>query len=182
MSICETNTNPDVKKAIPAVVNAICKPAETNKAVSELMGTTFVVPVDAPTLAILCPILARALKEKLAIHKRAACVVISNMSKLVETPDAVAPFGSLLVPELHKVSKNVQFQEIRDEALKALDNLTKALDASQGTTRCCSSATKRPHVVLHQWEYRSRRECDRPAVRYATAATHVVLPIGESRI
>jgi len=127
LAICSTNANQDIKPTIPAVVNAICKPAETNKAVSELMGTTFVVPVDASTLAILCPVLARALKEKLAIHKRAACIVISNMSKLVETPKAVAPFGSLLVPELHKVAENVQFEEIRDEALKALANLTKAL-------------------------------------------------------
>jgi hypothetical protein len=130
LAVCNTNTNRDVAPTIPAVVNAICKPAETNKAVMDLMGTTFVVPVDAATLAILCPILARALKEKLAIHKRAACIVVSNMSKLVETPSAIAPFGSLLVPELQKVVKNVQFEEIRDEALKALNNLTKALGDS----------------------------------------------------
>jgi len=91
------------------------------------VGTTFVVPVDASTLAILCPLLARALKEKMALHKRAACIVIANMSKLVETPQAVAPFGSLLVPELQKVAANVQFEEIRDESLKALKALTKAL-------------------------------------------------------
>jgi hypothetical protein len=127
LAICGTNVNADIRPAIPAIVNAICKPSETNKAVSELMGTTFVVPVDASTLAILCPVLARALKEKLAIHKRAACIVISNMSKLVESPASVAPFGSLLVPELQKVAANVQFEEIRDESLKALKNLTKAL-------------------------------------------------------
>jgi hypothetical protein len=127
LAICKTNTNKDVAPTLPAVVNAICKPAETNKAVSELMSTTFIVPVDAPTLSILVPILARALKEKLAIHKRAACIVINNMSKLVETPTAIAPFGSLLVPELKKVVLNVQFEEIRDEALKALNSLTKAL-------------------------------------------------------
>mmetsp|Transcript_20852 Transcript_20852/g.45206 ORF Transcript_20852/g.45206 Transcript_20852/m.45206 type:complete len:574 (+) Transcript_20852:144-1865(+) len=134
LAVCQTNTNADVKKTIPAVVNAICKPSDNNKAISELMGTTFVVPVDASTLAILCPILARGLKEKLAIHKRAACLVISNMSKLVEKPEAVAPFGSLLVPELQKVCQNVQFQEIRDEALKALNNLTKALGDSYKIT------------------------------------------------
>jgi elongation factor 3 len=127
VAICKTNLNKDIAPTLPAVVNAICKPADTNKAVSELMSTTFVVPVDASTLSILCPILARALKEKLAIHKRAACIVISNMSKLVETPEAIAPFGSLLVPELKKVANNVQFTEIRDEALKALASLTKAL-------------------------------------------------------
>ncbi len=127
LAICYTNANQDVKPAIPAVVNAICKPAETNKAIEKLMGTTFVVTVDAPTLSILCPILSRALKEKLAIHKRAACLVISNMSKLVGSPEDVAPFGPLLVPELKKVASSVQFEEIRDEALKALNTLTKAL-------------------------------------------------------
>lgn len=127
LAICSTNTNRDIQPTIPAVVNAICKPADTNKAVADLMGTTFVVPVDASTLAILCPVLARALKEKLAIHKRAACIVIANMSKLIEEPAAIAPFSSLLVPELKKVSINVQFTEIRDEALKALASLTAAL-------------------------------------------------------
>lgn len=138
LAICQTNTNPDIQNAIVAVCDAICKPSECNKAVSELMGTTFVVPVDAPTLAILCPVLARALKEKLAIHKRAACLVVANMSKLVVSPEAVAPFGNLLVPELQKVANNVQFEEIRDEALKALAALTKALGDSysaEGSSR-----------------------------------------------
>lgn len=124
---CETNLNPDVKPAIPAVVNAIVKPADTVKAVEELMATTFVATVDASTLAILCPILSRGLKDKLAINKRACCLVIQNMSRLVETPEAVAPFGPLLVPDLKKVAENVQFEEIRDTALAALATLTKAL-------------------------------------------------------
>jgi len=133
LAMCETNENPDVSPAIPAVVNAICKPSATNTAVQELMGTTFVASVDASTLSILCPVLARALKEKLAINKRAACIVISNMSRLVDSPQAVAPFGPLLVPELKKVATNVQFEEIRDAALSALGNLTKALGDSYST-------------------------------------------------
>lgn len=142
LAVCETNTNPDIAPAIKAVVAAIGTPSETNKAVSELMATTLVVPVDAPTLAILCPVLARALKERLAQHKRSACLVIKNLSKLVVSPDAIAPFGKLLVPELQKTAENVQFEEIRDEALSALKNLTQALgdqykqggcDGDQGT-------------------------------------------------
>jgi hypothetical protein len=142
LAICQTNPNPDVAPAIPAVVNAVCKPAETNKAVEELMGTTFVVTVDAPTLSILCPVLSRALKEKLAIHKRAACIVINNMSKLVGSPEDVAPFGPLLVPELKKVAESVQFEEIRDEALKALASLTKALGDSYSEKQSDDSAEK----------------------------------------
>jgi hypothetical protein len=130
LEACQTNINPDVAPAIPAVVDAICKPTNTVKAVDELKATTFVATVDASTLSILCPILSRGLKDRLAINKRSCCIVINNMSKLVDSPDAVAPFGPLLVPELKKVAENVQFEEIRDAALSALQSLTKALGHS----------------------------------------------------
>lgn len=127
LAVCHTNDNADVKPAIPAVVHAISKPADTYKAVEELMSTTFVASVDASTLSILCPILSRGLKEKNAIRKRSCCVVIENMSRLVDSPNAVKPFGPLLVPELKRVVENVQFEEIREIALSALQSLTKAL-------------------------------------------------------
>ncbi|EED92155.1 predicted protein [Thalassiosira pseudonana CCMP1335] len=127
LAVCQTNDNPDVQPAIPAIVHAISKPADTYKAVEELMATTFVATVDSSTLSILCPILSRGLKEKNAIRKRACCVVIENMSRLVDSPNAVAPFGPLLVPELKKVVENVQFEDIRDVALSALQSLTRAL-------------------------------------------------------
>ena len=127
LACASTNINPDVAPAVPAIVQAICKPNDTVKAIDELKGTTFVASVDSSTLAILCPVLARGLKEKMAVNKRSTCIVIENMSRLVETPDAVAPFGPLLVPELKKVAENVQFEEIRDAALAALGALTKAL-------------------------------------------------------
>ncbi len=130
MACCMTNINPDVAPAVPAIVNAICKPTDTPKAIDELKATTFVATVDASTLSVLCPVLSRGLKDKLALNKRSCCVVIENMSRLVETPEAVAPFGPLLVPELKKVAENVQFEEIRDAALAALGALTKALGHS----------------------------------------------------
>ena len=67
LDCCNTNLNPDIKGSIAHVVKAICKPSETVKAVEKLMHTTFVVSVDAPTLSILCPVLSRALKEKVSI-------------------------------------------------------------------------------------------------------------------
>jgi len=127
LACCHTNINPDVAPAIPMVVNAIMKPSETVKALDELKATTFVASVDASTLSILCPVLSRGLKDKMAINKRSCCIVIENMSRLVETPEAVAPFGPLLVPDLKRVAENVQFDEIRDAALAALNALTKAL-------------------------------------------------------
>merc|ERR1711966_359205 len=81
LAVCNTNDNPDVSPAIPKVVHAMSKPADTYKAVEELIATTFVATVDASTLSILCPILSRGLKEKNAIRKRSCCVVIENMSR-----------------------------------------------------------------------------------------------------
>mmetsp|Transcript_9272 Transcript_9272/g.16607 ORF Transcript_9272/g.16607 Transcript_9272/m.16607 type:complete len:574 (+) Transcript_9272:220-1941(+) len=166
MAICQTNPNPDIAPAIPAVVNAVCKPSETNKAVEELMGTTFVVTVDAPTLSILCPVLSRSLKEKLAIHKRAACIVINNMSKLVGSPEDVAPFGPLLVPELKKVASSVQFEEIRDEALKALASLTKALGESykeeeEKKDDAAQMAEEQARVEAEQKRIQEQRDAER---------------------
>jgi len=126
-AIFDTNLNPDVAPAVPRLVDAIVRPTETHKAVDELLSTTFVAKVDASTLAIICPILSRALKDKLASKKRAVCIVIENMSRLVESPEAVAPFGPLLVPDLKKVVEEVQFEDIRDVALAALHTLTRAL-------------------------------------------------------
>lgn len=127
LTSCTTNPNADIAPALPALVNAIVKPSDTMKAIDELMATTFVSTVDAGTLAILCPVLSRGLKQKVARDKRACCVVIENMSRLVDSPAAVAPFGPLLVPDLKKVVDNVQFEDMRDIALAALRTLTKAL-------------------------------------------------------
>lgn len=124
---CSTISNPDVKPSLPELITAMVKPSETLNAIDKLLGTTFVAPVDAPTLAILCPILSRALKEKMAIHKRSACIILENMSRLVDAPQSLQPFGHLLVPELNKVIANMQFEDIRDVALSAMHTLTKAL-------------------------------------------------------
>jgi len=162
-AICKVNPNPDIKPAISAVVKAVCKPSETNKAVEALLGSTFIVTVDAPTLSILCPVLSRALREKLAIHKRAACIVINNMCKLVGSPEDVAPFEPLLVPELKKVATSVQFEEIRDEALKALASLTKALGESykEETDDSAKIAEEQVKIEAEQKKIRDEREVQR---------------------
>lgn len=165
---CNTNINPDVAPAVPAVVNAIVKPTDTVKAVEELMATTFVATVDASTLAILCPVLSRGLKDKMAINKRACCLVIQNMSRLVETPEDVAPFGPLLVPDLKKVAENVQFEEIRDVALAALATLTKALGhgtIEEAVSSIMQEETKR---VLEE-QKRIQEERDEEAAREEAA-------------
>ena len=110
LAVCQTNENPDVKPAIPAVVAAVAKPADTYKAVEELMATTFVATVDASTLSILCPILSRGLKEKNAVRKRACCVVIENMSRLVDSKCHIFLFVS--VKRILIISRSLNLHDI----------------------------------------------------------------------
>jgi len=161
LACCRTNPNPDIAPAIPAVVNAICKPADTMKAVDELKGTTFVSTVDGSTLSILCPILSRGLKEKQALSKRSCCIVIENMCRLVDSPSSAAPFGPLLVPELKKVAENVSFDEIRDAALAALKALTKALGhASVDEALTSIMADEMARVEEEQQRIEAEREAE----------------------
>lgn len=79
----------------------------------DLMHTTFVHPVDAATLSIIVPILARSLVGRGMHEKRKAATVIVNMCKLVLNPADVEPFVPKLLPELKKCSEEQAFEEIR---------------------------------------------------------------------
>lgn len=61
------------------------------------------------------------------------------MSRLVDAPHSLQPFGHLLLPELNKVIANMQFEEIRDVALSAMHTLTKALGNYKPTNDPSSS-------------------------------------------
>merc|ERR1719203_880265 len=179
LAVCNTNDNPDVRPAIPAVVHAVSKPADTYKAVEELMATTFVATVDASTLSVLCPILSRGLKEKNAVRKRSCCVVIENMSRLVDSPNAVKPFGPLLVPELKKVVENVQFEDIRDIALSALQALTRALghsdvEAAMASIMRAEAERAEEEQRRIEEENRKREEEERKQFRIAMEAQRLL--------
>ena len=59
--------------------------------------------VEAPPLAIIVPLLVRGLRERTTAIKRKSCVIIDNMSKLVDVPADAVPFLPRLLPELEKV-------------------------------------------------------------------------------
>jgi hypothetical protein len=74
------------------------------------------------------------------------------MSRLVEIPSAVAPFGPLLDPELKKVAENVQFDEIRDAALAALGALSKALGHSNIDDALSSIMKEENDRIEAEWQ------------------------------
>ena len=56
-------SNDDVVPLVPVLVDVIAHPEQVMKAIDSLLATTFVANVDAPTLALIAPLLSKALRD-----------------------------------------------------------------------------------------------------------------------
>ena len=97
LECCYAAGNRDLEATVPALVSCISRPAEVAECIHKLAGTTFVQAVEAPALAVICPLLIRGLRERITSVKRKAALIIANMAKLVEDPQQAAPFLPLLL-------------------------------------------------------------------------------------
>ena len=71
-AVANTVGNQDIAQFIPVLVSCIARPAEVPDCVHKLAATTFVQTVEAPTLAILVPLLLRGLRERVTAVRRKA--------------------------------------------------------------------------------------------------------------
>ena len=70
-------SNKDIERFIPALISALINPVEEVPSTIQLLSaTTFVSEVDAPTLSLMVPLLARGLTEKLTATKRKVAVYV----------------------------------------------------------------------------------------------------------
>lgn len=125
-TLCSTLPNPDVLKHIAALVSAMQSPAAVPGTIKGLSSTTFVAEVTGPTLAVMVPLLVRALKERSTDTQRMTCIVIGNLVKLVRDPTVAARYLSPLVQGVQTIAQNAAFPEIRAFAQTALDILLAA--------------------------------------------------------
>jgi len=108
LAACRAITNDDIRPLVPQLVSVIARPDETPKTLDALLETTFVSNVDAPTLALIAPLLGKALRGRVTVVKRKAARVIDIMCRLVQDPADVAPFVPLLLPALEKCIDEVE--------------------------------------------------------------------------
>ncbi len=101
-------------------------PAAVPGTIKALSNTTFVAEVNAPTLAVMVPLMNRALKERSTDTQRLTCVVIDNLVKLVREQEVAARYLSGLVDGVENIAKSAAFPEIRAFAQAALDTLKNA--------------------------------------------------------
>ncbi|KAL2941260.1 Protein ILITYHIA [Bienertia sinuspersici] len=119
--------NPEIASLVPTLLKALSDPNDhTRYALDILLQTTFVNSVDAPSLALLVPIVHRGLRERSAETKKKAAQIVGNMCSLVTEPRDMIPYIGLLLPKVKKVLVD-PIPEVRSVAAKALGSLIKGM-------------------------------------------------------
>ena len=91
-------------------------PDSVSACIKALSSTTFVVEVTAPALAVLVPLLIRALNDRSMEVQRRTVVVIDNLVKLVRDPTVAALYLSPLLEGVRKIAKDAAFPDVSDSA------------------------------------------------------------------
>lgn len=125
-ALCTTLANPDLTPHIPMLVKCMQNPDSVPACIKALSSTTFVSEVTAPALAVLVPLLLRALNDRSMEVQRRTVVVIDNLVKLVRDPKVAATHLSPLVEGVERIAKGAAFPEVRAFGQTALDTLHKA--------------------------------------------------------
>ncbi len=111
-ALCTTLANPDLAPHIPVLVKCMANPDSVPACIKALSSTTFVAEVTAPALAVLVPLLIRALNDRSMEVQRRTVVVIDNLVKLVRDPKVAAQYLSPLVEGVQKIAKGAAFPEV----------------------------------------------------------------------
>ena len=140
--------NRDVEPVIPKLVSSASNPKEVEATVHALAATTFVQSVDSPTLAVVVPLLSRALGErgpKATALKRQAALIICNMSKLVDDARDAAPFLPKLLPGLVKLADEMsdpEAREVCEKSVQLMQRLEKKISEMASSTEVQDAVEK----------------------------------------
>jgi hypothetical protein len=109
---------PEVRVLTPQLLAALEDPTNTGKFIEQLRDTRFVHMLDAPSLALVMPVIRRAFDDRSTETRRCACAIIASVYQLTEQKDIV-PYVDALLPGVQK-SLMDPVPAIRAVAAKAL--------------------------------------------------------------
>ena len=119
-ALCTTVGNPDLAPHIPVLVECMSDPSSVPACMKALSSTTFVAEVTAPALALVVPLLIRALNDRSMEVQRRTVVVIDNLVKLVRDPNVAAEHLSGLVDGVEKIMKGAAFPEVSIQTISVV--------------------------------------------------------------
>ncbi|XP_071733980.1 protein ILITYHIA [Rutidosis leptorrhynchoides] len=119
--------NPEIASLVPTLLLGLTDPNDHTKySLDILLQTTFINSIDAPSLALLVPIVHRGLRERGAETKKKAAQIAGNMCSLVTDPNDMLPYIGLLLPEIKKVLVD-PIPEVRSVAARAVGSLIRGM-------------------------------------------------------
>ena len=163
--------NPEIAELSPILLQAIGDPAlKTKSALEALLSCEFMHSIDAPSLAVLIPILSRALKDRSADLKRKSAAIIGNITGMLVETKIIAPYLSQIIPGL-KISLVDPIPDVRTMAAKALGSLVGGV----GEDEC---------VELIPWLMDTLKSEESPVERSGAAQglAEVALVLGNNRL
>ncbi len=123
--------NPEIKELGPILMEALDAPdMKTSSALDTIMATTFINAVDAPSLALLVPVVARGLKERNSEIRKRSARIVANMCSLVADAKDVSPYLPRLLPGVRATLVD-PLPDVRAIAATALGSLVVSLDETQ---------------------------------------------------
>ena len=133
-AIGEVIRNPEIQALSNHLLGAIARPAElTSPCLDILLEVTFVNVVDAPSLALIVPVLSRGLRDRRADLKKKAAKIAGNMCSLVADPKDMSPYVPILLPDIQKSLVDPS-PEVRAVAAAALATSSAAWAARTNTS------------------------------------------------
>ncbi|KDO30185.1 hypothetical protein SPRG_22144 [Saprolegnia parasitica CBS 223.65] len=130
IDIAHVVRNPEIASIASILLAGLQDPnRKTTDAMQALQSMKFVHSIDAPSLALVMPVLQRGLTDRVSETKKKAALIVGNMCSMVNDAKDLAPYLDTIAPCLQTQLLD-PIPEVRTVASKALGMLVKGLGQS----------------------------------------------------